>query len=118
MRIAQLILRVADLEDSVHFWSTSVGFEVTMQAGAFAFLDGGGIQLTLNQIEERPVDESLTEIVVEVDDVRDVHRDLSERGVPFEVEPRPVTSQGGRELWATHFRDPDGHLASVVSWLG
>ncbi|HEX6219463.1 MAG TPA: VOC family protein [Acidimicrobiia bacterium] len=118
MRIGQIILRVADLDESVRFWSTSVGFAVTMNEGAFAFLDGGSIQLTLNQIGDRPDDGSLTEIVIEVDDVRAIYRELSDRGVPFEVEPRAVTSDGQRELWATHFRDPDGHLASVVGWVG
>lgn len=118
MRIGQIILRVADLDESVRFWSTSVGFAVTMQAGAFAFLDGGTIQVTLNQVAERPADDSLTEIVVEVDDVKGAYQELSGRGVPFEVEPRPVTADGERELWATHFRDPDGHLGSIVGWVG
>jgi hypothetical protein len=38
-------------------------------------------------------------------------------GVPFEVEPRPVTSDGERTLLAAHFRDPDGHLVSVTGWV-
>jgi len=118
MRIGQVILRVADIDESVRFWSEDVGFAVTMQAGAFAFLDAGSVQLTLNQVDPRPEDESLTEIVIEVDDVRRAHQELSRRGVPFELEPRPVTSDGERELWAAHFYDPDGHLASVVGWVG
>jgi catechol 2,3-dioxygenase-like lactoylglutathione lyase family enzyme len=117
MRIGQVILRVEDLERSVGFWSRSLGFEVTMQAGSFAFIDANGIQLTLNQIEDVPGDDSLTEIVIEVDDIRSSYRELSERGVPFEVEPRAVTSDGERELWAAHFCDPDGHLGSVVGWV-
>jgi hypothetical protein len=27
-------------------------------------------------------------------------------------------ADGERELWATHFTDPDGHLASIVGWVG
>lgn len=116
MRVARVILRVGDLDESVRFWSSSVGFDVAMQAGSFAFLDGGSIQLVLNQVESPPADGSLTEIVIEVDDVRSVYEDLAGRGVPFEVELRPVTSDGDRELLAAHFRDPDGHLASVTGW--
>lgn len=118
MRIGQIILRVSDLDRSVGFWSETVGFALVMRAGTFAFLDGNGVQLTLNQIDEVPPDASLTEIVIEVDDIGASYRELSCRGVPFEVEPRAVTADGDRELWATHFRDPDGHLASVVGWVG
>lgn len=118
MRIGQIILRVADMDRSVRFWSTDVGFEVRMRGEAFSFLDGGSIQLTLNQVEARPDDESLTEIVIEVDDVMGSYDELSGRGVPFQVEPRAVMPDGDRELWATHFADPDGHLASIVGWVG
>jgi catechol 2,3-dioxygenase-like lactoylglutathione lyase family enzyme len=118
MRIGQIILRVADMDESVRFWSAAVGFEVTMRGESFSFLNGANIQLTLNQIDDRPEDESLTEVVIEVDEIMNSHRELSARGVPFEVEPRMVMSDGERELWATHFRDPDGHLASIVGWVG
>jgi len=118
MRIGQIILRVQDLDRSVGFWSQSLGFDVTMRAGSFAFIDANGVQLTLNQIENVPDDESLTEIVIEVDDIRSSYRELSDRGVPFEIEPRAVTSDGERELWAAHFYDPDRHLGSVVGWVG
>jgi catechol 2,3-dioxygenase-like lactoylglutathione lyase family enzyme len=118
VRIGQIILRVSDLDRSVAFWTESVGLALSMRAGAFAFLDGNGVQLALNQVDEPPADESLTEIVLEVDDVRGSFVELSGRGVPFEVELRPVTSDGQRELLAAHFRDPDGHLASVVGWVG
>lgn len=118
MQIGQVILRVANLNRAVTFWSENVGFGVSMTAGTFAFLDGGGIQLTLNQIDEPPVDESLTEIVIEFDDVESSYAELKKRGVPFEVELRPVTNDGTRDLLAAHFRDPDGHLASVVGWVG
>jgi catechol 2,3-dioxygenase-like lactoylglutathione lyase family enzyme len=117
MRIGQVILRVGDLDSSVAFWTETVGLTLISTAGTFAFLDAGDLQLTLNQVEGRPDDGSLTEIVFEVYDIREEHAALVERGVPFEVEPRPVTSDGDRELWAAHFRDPDGHLASVVGWV-
>jgi catechol 2,3-dioxygenase-like lactoylglutathione lyase family enzyme len=116
MRVGQIILRVRDLDESVAFWTETVGLTLTTRAGPFAFLDGESVQLTLNEVDNRPVDESLTEIVFEVEEIRDRHTDLVERGVPFEVDLRPVTSDGERQLLAAHFRDPDGHLASVVGW--
>jgi catechol 2,3-dioxygenase-like lactoylglutathione lyase family enzyme len=117
MHISQVILRVGDLDRSVSFWSEAVGLPVAMKTENFAFLDGGGTQLALNQVEGVAADDSLTEIVLEFDDVPAAFDQLSERGVPFEVGLRPVTSDGTRELLAAHFRDPDGHLASVVGWV-
>lgn len=117
MRIRQVVLRVADLERSLEFWSGVVGLDLRTRAGTFAFLEAGDIQLTLNEIGRAIDDESLTEVVFELDDIRAGHVALLEKGVPFEVDPRPVTSEGSRELWAAHFHDPDGHLASVVGWI-
>lgn len=115
--VSQIILRVTDLKRSVEFWSHVVGLGVEMKAPPFAFLDGGAIGLTLNQVEELPADQSLTEIVFEFEDVSGEYFDMSARGVPFEVDLRPVTSDGNRDLLAAHFRDPDGHLASVTGWV-
>ncbi len=117
MRIGQVILRVSDMERSLRFWSEVVGFPLTMSHEAFAFLDGGSIGLTLNEAPDIARDESLTEIVLEFDDVRAAYAEMSERGVPFEIELRPVTSDGTRDLLAAHFRDPDGHVASVTGWV-
>lgn len=117
MQIHRIILRVADLETSVEFWTGKVGLELAGKGGGFAFLDGGGVQLVLNQVDEVPADSSLTEIVFQEDDVRAAYDELSGRGVPFEIELRPVTSDGNHELLAAHFRDPDGHLASLTGWV-
>lgn len=118
MRIGQVILRVDDLDRSIDFWCGVVGLPLAMRSGRFAFLDAGSTQLALNQVVERPLDGSLTEVVFAVDDVELAFGEMSERGVPFEVNLRPVSSEDGRELLAAHFRDPDGHLASVVGWVG
>ena len=118
MNIARVILRASDLELSTAFWAETVGLSVVFSGGPFVFLDGGGVQLALNQAQggmER--DESFTELVFEVDDVISAYAELSERGVPFEVELRPVTEDADRELLAAHFRDSDGHVASVTGWV-
>ena len=116
MNIARLILRVSDIERSIEFWSARVGLDVVFEGSPFTFLDGGGIQLALNVVDGS-VRTSSTEIVFEAGDVMAVYSKMSERGVPFEIEPRPVTSDGERDLFAAHFRDPDGHLASITGWI-
>jgi catechol 2,3-dioxygenase-like lactoylglutathione lyase family enzyme len=108
---------VSDFDRAQDFWSGTVGLDVVGGGGPFRFLDGGGLQLALNEVDGWSGDDSLTEIVFEVDDIVESHAAMAASGVPFEVEPRAVMSEGGRELWATHFRDPDGHLASVTGWV-
>jgi catechol 2,3-dioxygenase-like lactoylglutathione lyase family enzyme len=117
MRLSNVILRVADLENSVAFWRDLVGLDLSWSGDEFAFFAVGDNQLTLNQplvFEDQTSD---TEIVFEVEDVHSVISEMRERGVPFEVEPRAVTSDGERTLFAAHFRDPDGHVASVTGWV-
>lgn len=117
MNIARLILRVTDMDSSVEFWSEKVGLDVAFAGSPFTFLDGGGVQLALNVVDGPVDDGSMTEIVFESDDVMSAYSEMSERGVPFEIEPRPVTSDGERDLLAAHFRDPDGHVASITGWV-
>ena len=117
MKIQRFVLRVSDLDKAATFWSESVGFDLLQAMGTFAFLDAGAVQLVLNQVSEVLGSDSQTELVIEVEDFEADHGAMLERGVPFEVEPRPVTSDGDRELMAAHFRDPDGNLASVTGWV-
>jgi len=115
MKVSRIILRVADLDRARSFWADTVGLPVKGSSGEFLFLDAGPVELILNLDTSGP-GRSMTEIVFESEDVMAVYESLRERGVEFLVEPRPVTSDGDRDLLATHFRDPDGHLASITGW--
>ena len=117
MKLSNVILRVSDLETSITFWKEKVGLELIISSGEFAFFALGESQLALNQPPAFESQMSDTEIVLEVDDLATSFAEMKDRGVPFEVDPRPVTSDGVRTLLATHFRDPDGHLASVTGWV-
>lgn len=102
---------------SVVFWRDRVGLEVIFESPEFSFLAMGDTQLALNRPAEFESQVSDTELVLEVDDLAAEHARMAAAGVPFEVEPRPVTSDGERTLLATHFRDPDGHLVSITGWV-
>jgi catechol 2,3-dioxygenase-like lactoylglutathione lyase family enzyme len=117
MKVSTVILRTSDLDRSVSFWSEQVGLALLGRHEAFAFLDGGSIQLALNQVDRQIEDESMTEVVLEVEDVFTAHREMSGRGVPFEIDPRVVTTDGVRTLMAAHFYDPDGHAGSLTGWV-
>jgi len=117
MRLSSVILRVSEMDRSVAFWRDSVGLELTWSGGEFAFFTIGESQLVLNQPAVYESQVSDTEIVFEVSDIGETFATMRDAGVPFEVDPRPVTSDGERSLLAAHFRDPDGHLASLTGWV-
>ena len=117
MDVSHVILRVADLERSLEFYRDRAGFAVLGATDAFAFLDGGAIRIALNLRQDQPTDNSLTEIVLEVDDIAAEYEAMRDRGVPFEVRPREVMTDGDRALHAAHFADPDGHLWSITGWV-
>jgi catechol 2,3-dioxygenase-like lactoylglutathione lyase family enzyme len=121
-RVSNVILRVSDLSRSVEFYRDGVGMTVRSASKEFAVIDAGGIALMLNEPENPPREPSaglaaLTEIVLEVPDVRSAHAALEKRGIVFKKDLRAVTSDGSRDLLATDFRDPDGHVLSLTGWV-
>jgi len=104
------------MQRAIAFYRDRVGLPVLMESDEFSFLDAGSIKIALNAVGDLPNDESMTEIVMEVDDLHQSYEEMAALGVVFEVEPRVVTSDGTRSLFATHFHDPDGHLVSVTGW--
>lgn len=117
VKVSTVILRTSDLDRAVGFWSDKVGLALLGRHEAFAFLDGGSVQLALNQVDREIEDQSMTEVVLEVEDVSAAYREMTERGVPFEIEPRTVTTDGVRTLLAAHFYDPDRHAGSITGWV-
>ena len=60
---------------------------------------------------------AFTEIVFESPDVMAAYNAMKARGVEFKVVPRIVTTDGTRDLLASDFRDPDGHVLSITGWV-
>ncbi len=117
MEVSHVILRVANLEESIAFYRDRVGLALLGASPAFAFLDAGSIRIALNERSGQPADSSQSEIVIEVTDIAATHATMTERGVPFQINPREVMRNGARSLQAAHFADPDGHLWSITGWV-
>jgi catechol 2,3-dioxygenase-like lactoylglutathione lyase family enzyme len=110
-RINTIMLGVRDLGQALKFYSEKLGLKILMQEPQIALLDAGPVRLGLSLGHTRlaPHVNGATEVVFGVDNVRGTQKALTEQGVTFMGEPRQVTPSE----WASHFRDPDGHLLSI-----
>lgn len=122
VRAARVILRVSDLNRSTAFYRDRVGLTLQSLNDEFAVFDAGGMVLMLEHLPKPPSSPSaglaaLTEIVFESDDVFLTHAVMERRGVRFKQEPRAVTSDDTRVMYAADFRDPDGHVLSIAGWV-
>jgi catechol 2,3-dioxygenase-like lactoylglutathione lyase family enzyme len=116
-KVSNIILCVSNLEKSLTFYRDHLGVKVNSTIpGEFVFLDGGGIVVALRERSEG-ANPGLTEVVFEVSDVYAAYQSLRTRGVLFSHHPAVVTESNGTQLVATDFRDPDGHILSITSWL-
>ena len=116
-KISNVILTISNLEKALTFYRDVLGMHFnSIIPGEFAFLDAGGIVLVLRKGREKP-NPGLTEVVFEVKDVMATYEELKAKGVTFPYAPRAVTGNETSHLYATDFRDPDGHILSITSWI-
>jgi len=118
----RIILRVTDLRESVAFYRDRVGLPLQSAFDDFAVLGGNGTTVMLQQITRKSSGPStglasLTEVVLESPDVFATYRLLSSRGVVFRREPAAATTDGAKVLYTADFRDPDGHVLSIMGWV-
>ena len=122
IRASRVILRVSDLDASTAFYRDRVGLKLTSLNDEFAVFDTGGVLLMLEHLPKPPAERSaglaaFTEVVLESADVFEAYRTMQARGVAFRREPRAVTSDESRVLYAADFRDPNGHVLSIMGWV-
>ena len=110
-RIGIVMLGAADIERSLTFYRDRLGMTVKNQSPGFVFLDGGGVTLSLSEALARacPNPPGASELVFQVDHVRQAYEALMAAGVEFRTAPRNVSGP----FWAANFDDPDGHHLSV-----
>lgn len=110
--ISNIMLGVRDLEKALAFYNGTLGLPVIMQETQIALLNAGPIGLGLSTGHTRmaPHVAGASEVVFQVEHVRAAREALQAQGVEFLNEPRQVTPTD----WAAHFRDPDGHLLSIL----
>jgi len=119
----RIILRVADLEASVHFYRDVVGLQLQRAFdNEFAEFGQGGMTILLQKVARKSTGPStglsaITEIVLDSPDILESYRALKARGVDFPHPPRVATDGDGKDLLTADFRDPDGHVLSIAGWV-
>jgi len=111
-----LFLEVNNLEESVHFYTTVLGFEVTKHdpesEPPMATLRAGSLKLTLAQHLETMLRRGRgVNFFVGVDDVDEYFRTLTDRGL--EIYPPAEEGWGGRFIT---LEDPDKYRYFFVTW--
>jgi catechol 2,3-dioxygenase-like lactoylglutathione lyase family enzyme len=122
LKANRVIVRVANLTSSITFYRDQVGLTLQSTFDEFAVFGGEGMTLMLQQIERKTTGPStglsaLTEVVLESPDVMKSYKEMKARGVVFTREPVAATTDGSRVLYAANFKDPDGHILSIVGWI-
>jgi catechol 2,3-dioxygenase-like lactoylglutathione lyase family enzyme len=109
--ITAVMLGVRDLDQAVQFYTQKLGLALLMKEPQIALLNAGAIRLGLSPGHARmaPQVTGATEVVFQVQSVRAAREELTAQGITFLDEPRQATATE----WASHFRDPDGHLLSI-----
>ncbi|MDA0206300.1 MAG: VOC family protein [Acidobacteria bacterium] len=109
-KIGVVMLGVSDMATSKAFYVDTLGLELSGEHGGFCFLQAGGVTLALSKELGPPSGErSGVEVVFSVEHVREAHEGLKAKGVEFRIAARVVAGP----MWATDFRDPDGHVLSI-----
>ena len=118
-------LFVADIERAVAFYGNVLGFELKRRDSGFAEFNTGGIGLALWEVSD--VTEALAleatprsglpvmiAVRVETPDAVDaLHDELVSKGVP--IVQTPTTHPWNART--TYFKDPDGNLWEIYSWI-
>ena len=122
MRTLHLGLRVADLEQSIVFY-TSIGYEVlgavpATELGTLTMLklpcdEFVALELVYDPDHGRVEPGGLSHFVIQVDDVHAAVRQLAERGVQAD---KPASPDGSTDFWTSWVTDPDGYRIELVQW--
>jgi lactoylglutathione lyase len=124
MRILHTMLRVADLERSLHFYTEVLGMTLFRRHDfpeakfTLAFVgygdeqSGSLIELTHNHgVGEYERGDAFGHIAIEVDDVRDAVRDIRARGGVVKREPATLA---GTDTLLAFVEDPDGYAIELL----
>ena len=105
-----ITFHVSDFQQAVSFYENILGLQKTSYWPTYAVFDLCGMMLGLEPGGERGVKKGVPDILLQVDNIDDVYRELKGKGVKFLTEPMDE-SWGGRTV---KFLDPDENVFTLV----
>ncbi len=125
-KITDICILVDDIERTVKFYTSKLGFKLRRRAEGFADFHGDGVTLAAWELDHinthtgvantrSPKGAHKACIAVELGapaDVDSLHRDLAGRGVPFYGPPEDYAWNAR----CAYFYDPDGTLWELYAW--
>ena len=114
-QIGQISVTAHDLERAVAFYRDVLGVKLLFEVPPrMAFFDCGGIRLLLG-LPEPNHDHPGSILYFKVDDIRQAHARLRNRGVDFLQEPHLVARMPDHELWMAFFKDSEDNTLALMS---
>lgn len=113
-RIGQVSVTVHDVQRATDFYKDQLGMKHLFSVPNMSFFDCGGTRLMLSLPDKPEFDRPSTILYYLVDDIQEASRQLTERGVRFEQQPRLVAKMPDHELWMAFFRDSEDNLLALM----
>ncbi len=115
-KIAQISVRVTDLDRATQFYQTKLGLHHLHQAPSVSIFDCGGITLLLS-LPEKDNEGASSVIYFDVADIQQAFTILSARAVVFIGEPHVVGQLGPVAVWVAVFHDSENNLLGLRSMV-
>jgi predicted enzyme related to lactoylglutathione lyase len=110
IKTVNITFHVSDFQQAISFYENILGLQKKSYWPTYATFDLCGIMLGLEPGGERGVKKGVPDILLQVDNVDDVYRELKSKTVKFLTEPTDE-SWGGR---TAKFQDPDENVFTLV----
>jgi methylmalonyl-CoA/ethylmalonyl-CoA epimerase len=113
--LGQIAMTVKDVDASVKFYRDVLGVPFLFQVPNMAFFDLDGVRLMIAGGEGEGGSHGASTLYFRVPDLESAHQQLMTRGVTFVEGPHKIADMPDHELWMCFFRDPDGHVMSLMA---
>ena len=114
-RILQIAIVVKDLDRAVGFYRDVLGLKFLFRAPNLAFFDCGGVRIMLAPPENDEQTQANSILYFGVADIQAAHEELKSKGVETLGDPHLIARLEDREVWMSHFHDPDSNVHALMS---
>jgi methylmalonyl-CoA/ethylmalonyl-CoA epimerase len=112
--IGQIARPVADVDRAEAFYGEVLRLRKLFRFGDLSFFDCAGVRLLLEKTNDTADLGRAGVIYFRVADIALAVKELAARGVVFDDKPHLIARMEDHDLWMTFFKDPDGHILSLM----